>query len=156
MTAIARILRAAGLAAAGFFTSIFKSFQPATDRRARAFVVSFQGINMSHQNLSMPADDLEDEDDEDDFADDYGDLLGEDEWEDNPAAAKLYGAMPKGWVMVKVVNFTFRSMSEMESWLKKECRAKYEKVGFRSGCSYNVAVQFEDIVDATMFKLRWR
>jgi len=99
-------------------------------------------------------DDLDDEDEEE--FNDGGDLLGEEEWEDNPAAQKLYAAMPKGWVMVKCVNFSFRSMSEMESWLKAECRAKYEKVGFRSGCSYNVAVQFEDIVDATMFKLRWR
>jgi len=102
-------------------------------------------------------DDLDDEDeDEDEFYDDYGDLLGEDEWEDNPAAKKLYAEMPKGWTMVKVVNFTFRTTNQMEDWLKAECRAQFKKVGFRSCCSYNVAVQFEDPVDAVMFKLRWR
>ncbi len=99
-------------------------------------------------------DDLDDEDD-DYWDNDEGDLLGIDEWEDNPAAQKLYREMPKGWHMVKVVNFTFRSMKEMEDWLKQECTAKYKQVGFRSGCSYNVAVQFQSVVDATMFKLRW-
>ena len=96
------------------------------------------------------------DDDEDDDHEEFHEMLGEEAWEDNPAAQKLYEAMPKGWIMVKVVNFTFRTMSEMETWLKDNCRAKYEKVGFRSYCAYNVAVQFEDLVDATMFKLRWR
>lgn len=99
-------------------------------------------------------DDLEDEDEDDDY--DYGDLLGEDEWEDHPAAKKLYADMPKGWVMVKVVDWNIHRMSSVENWLKDNCRAQFAKVGFRSGCSYNVAVQFEDVVDATMFKLRWR
>lgn len=120
-------------------------FKPVAPRHERAFCVSNQ--------ITL----VEDEDDEDDdYAGDDYDLLGEDEWEDNPAAQKLYAEMPKGWVMVKCVNFTFRSMKEMETWLKAECRARFKQVGFRSGCSYNVAVQFEDIVDATMFKLRWR
>lgn len=101
--------------------------------------------------------DLDDEDeDDDDYYDDYGDLLGEEQWEDHPAAMKLYAEMPKGWLMVKVVNFTHTSMKEIDTWLKDECRATFKKVGFYSGCSYNVAVQFEDAVDATMFKLRWR
>lgn len=84
------------------------------------------------------------------------DMLGEDQWEDNQDFIKLRDAMPNDWVMVKVINFTFRSMKEMENWLKAECRSKYSTVGFRSHCAYNVAVQFEDTVDATMFKLRWR
>lgn len=99
--------------------------------------------------------DVEDDDDDDDYFDD-GDLLGEDQWEDNPGYLALKAAMPTGWSMVKVVNFTHRSMKEIEEWLIKECRASYEKVGFRSSCSYNVAVQFEDSVDAMMFKMRWR
>jgi hypothetical protein len=109
--------------------------------------------------MTNQTDDLDDEDEDDDyddFADIYGELLGEEQWEDFPAAKKLYDAMPKGWTMVKVINFTFRTTSEMETWLKDNCRAQFEKVGFRSGCSYNVAVQFEDPVDAIMFKLRWR
>lgn len=105
--------------------------------------------------MNNQIDDLDDEDEDEDYFDDGGDLLGIDEWEDNPAAQKLYREMPKGWHMVKVVNFGFRTISEMENWLKAECTAPYKQVGFRSGCSYNVAVQFESIVDATMFKLRW-
>ena len=97
---------------------------------------------------------IDDDDDGDD--DDFYDMLGEDQWEDNQEFIKLREVMPHGWVMVKVINFTFRSVKEMETWLKTECRSKYEKVGFRSHCAYNVAVQFEDVVDATMFKLRWR
>lgn len=109
--------------------------------------------------MDTQVDNLEDDDiddDEDLIDDDYGDLLGEEQWEDHPAAKKLYEAMPKGWTMVKVVNFTFRTTSEMENWLKGNCRSNYKTVGFRSGCSYNVAVQFKDPVDAVMFKLRWR
>lgn len=104
--------------------------------------------------MDTQTDDLEDDDD--DLYDDYGDLLGEEQWEDHPEAKKLYKAMPKGWTMVKVVDFTFRTTSEMETWMKDNCRAEYKRVGFRSGCSYNVAVQFKDPVDAVMFKLRWR
>lgn len=101
------------------------------------------------------------EDDEDDFDDyddnlDYYDMLGEDDWEDKPGYQALKAAMPKGWSMVKVVNFTTNKLSEIEAWLAQECRAAYKRVGFRSGCSYNVAVQFEDGVDAIMFKMRWR
>ena len=103
-------------------------------------------------NTQPEIDDDEDEDEE--YFD--PDMLGEDEWEDHPGAQALYRSMPKGWVMVKVVNFSFRSLNEMDGWLKAECRAKYKRVGFPSHCAYNVAVQFEDIVDATMFKLRWR
>lgn len=99
---------------------------------------------------------VDEDEDEEEYFEDYGDLLGEEQWEDHPAARKLYDAMPKGWLMVKVVDWNIRSMSEMEQWLKDNCRANFSKVGFRSGCSYNVAVQFEDVVDATMFKLRWR
>jgi hypothetical protein len=109
--------------------------------------------------MTNQADDLDDEEEEYDepFGEnDYGDLIGEDEWEDSAGAKKLKAALPKGWTLVKCVNFTFRTMGEMETWLKDNCRAKYERVGFRSGCSYNVAVQFEDYVDAVMFKLRWR
>jgi hypothetical protein len=154
MTALARILRGAGQSVAGFFTSKFQLSQPATLPRAQAFCVSNQGI--STMNTGEDFDDEDYDDYLDDYIDTYGDLLGEDEWEDNPAAKKLYDAMPKGWTMVKVVNFTFRTTSQMEAWLTQNCRAKYERVGFRSGCSYNVAVQFEDAVDAIMFKLRWR
>lgn len=99
---------------------------------------------------------IDDDDDDYDYDDDYGDLLSEDEWDNSPAAQKIIAAMPKGWVMVKAVNFTNRSLQGMDDWLKANCRGQYEKVGFVSGCSTNVAVQFEDYVDATMFKLRWR
>jgi hypothetical protein len=129
-------------------------FQPAARDNASGFCAFNQGITVSNQLTTQV--DLDDEDDDDDFEDAYGDMLGEEQWEDNPAAQKLYAAMPKGWVMVKCVNFTFRSMGEMERWLKAECRSDYKQVGFKTGCSYNVAVQFKDIVDATMFKLRWR
>lgn len=99
-------------------------------------------------------------DDEDDFDDDdnldYYDMLGEDDWEDKPGYIALKDAMPSGWTMVKVVNFTTNKLSDIEAWLVKECRGAYERVGFRSHCSYNVAVQFEDGVDAVMFKMRWR
>lgn len=103
--------------------------------------------------------DLDDEDDEDDYIEDdldYLQMLGDEEWEDRPGYIALKEAMPSGWTMVKVINFTTRSLSEIEGWLAKECRGAYERVGFRSHCAYNVAVQFEDGVDAVMFKMRWR
>ncbi len=107
-------------------------------------------------NQYYQEDEDEDEDEDGDLVDYYGDLLSADQWEDHPAAKKLYDEMPKGWLMVKVIDFTARSFSEIETWLKENCRAQFKKVGFKSGCSYNVAVQFEDTVDAIMFKLRWR
>lgn len=118
----------------------------------RGFCVSNQGTAMT-----TPID-LDDEDDEDLYDDDldYLEMIGEEEWEDRPAYIALKEAMPKGWTMVKVINFTTRSLTEIEAWLAKECRGAYERVGFRSGCAYNVAVQFEDGVDAVMFKMRWR
>jgi hypothetical protein len=147
---IARNLRNTGQSVAGFFVPIF---QLATSR-VRAFCVSNQGIKMTDQ-LDL-ADEDEEEFEDDVYHEDDVDILGEDEWEDHPEAKKLYKAMPKGWIMVKVVNWNIRSMAEMEKWLVDNCRDKFKKVGFSSGCAYNVAVQFADVVDATMFKLRWR
>lgn len=101
-------------------------------------------------------DELDDEyDDEDDYGD-YGDLLSEDQWDNSPKAQALIAAMPKGWVMVKAVNFTYGSLSQMDAWLKQNSKGHYKRVGFSSGCSTNVGVQFENYVDAVMFKLRWR
>jgi len=104
-------------------------------------------------------DDILEEDDEDeDYEDEdypYG-LLREDLWEDQPGYQKILAKLPKGWLIVKLINFNWRDMSEMRQWCKDNCRASYKEVGFTSGCSTKVAVQFEDLVDATYFKLRWR
>ena len=93
---------------------------------------------------------------DEDLLDYDGYALGEDEWEDHPAAKRLKDEMPAGWHMVKVVNFTAISMQQIEDWLKANARSSYKIVGFRSYCAYNNAIQFADIVDAMMFKLRWR
>jgi hypothetical protein len=152
MMTAARSLRSAFISDAGFFVSKLLPDMRSISH-GRAFCVSNKGFPMPTNNPVLDEDD--DDDDYEDYSDN-GEFLSEDEWEDNPHARKLYDAMPKGWAMVKVVNFTHRTTSEMEEWLKTNCRADYERVGFRSGCSYNVAVQFEDTVDAIMFKLRWR
>lgn len=98
-------------------------------------------------------DDFDAYDDEDDY--DY-ELLNEDEWEDHPGYQRIKAAMPPGWYIVKLINFSWRDMAEMDQWCADNCRAAYKRVGFTSGCSTKVAVQFEDLVDATYFKLRWR
>ena len=103
--------------------------------------------------MNQIEEDEDDIDDDDDYID-Y-DMLTTDQWEDQPAYQKIKKEMPKGWVIVKVVNFGFRSLDQMKTWLKDNCKSKYKQVGFHSGCSYNVGVQFEDSVDAIMFKLRW-
>lgn len=98
----------------------------------------------------------EDDDDWDLDEDEYPDFLHENAWEDHPAYLKIIADMPKGWNIVKVVNFTNMSISQMENWLKTRCEGKYKQVGFKSGCSYMVAVEFEMIEDAVMFKMRWK
>ena len=97
------------------------------------------------------------DDDDDDWIDDYDDeLLGEDQWEDHPGYMKIKAAMPAGWYIVKCVDFNWRDLTEMRKWLSSNCRAAFKEVGFSTGCSSKVAVQFADSVDAVMFKLRWR
>ena len=104
-------------------------------------------------------EDIEDDDDldDDDYIDDEEtELMTDDSWEDHPGFIELKAKMPRGWHIVKIINYTYAMIQEIDQWLKDECRAKYKRVGFSSGCSTKVAVQFEDLVDATMFKLRWR
>lgn len=95
----------------------------------------------------------DDYDDEDLLDWDY--LLTSDQWEDNAEYIKIKNEMPTGWHVVKVINFTARSIQQIEDWLNDNCTKKYKRVGFRSYCAYNVAVQFESAVDAIMFKMRW-
>ena len=101
-------------------------------------------------------EEVEDDTDELDDGDDESELMTDDSWEDHPGFIALKAKMPAGWHIVKIINYTYALLQEIDQWLKNECRAKYKRVGFSSGCSTKVAVEFEDLVDATMFKLRWR
>jgi uncharacterized protein YggL (DUF469 family) len=109
---------------------------------------------ITHVQNSLQSN-TDDEDDDENY-EDYEDFLGNaDKWEDIPEFQRIRKAMPAGWLMVKMVNFTHSSMSEIDQWLKTQPVKKFKKIGFTTGCSYSVAVQFESHVDAVMFKMRW-
>jgi hypothetical protein len=86
---------------------------------------------------------------------DYDDFVGEDEWEDGPTIDRIKANYPDSWVVVKVINFTNNTLSDVKDWCLNNCMANYAHIGWDSGCSYTVGVIFESHTDAVMFKLTW-
>lgn len=86
--------------------------------------------------------------------DDYDDFVGEDDWEDEQAAADILDKHP-GWFLVKIVNFTQKKMETIQEWCNDHCTDPWERVGWYSGCSYTVGVILQGHVDAVLFRLTW-
>jgi hypothetical protein len=133
---------------AGFFMPKIQPNDPLTE-------ASRAQIPMEIPMTNQIVEDIDDDDEEYDEEDDYEIYMGHDNWEDQPGYQLLLAAMPKGWHMVKVVRFNFGSLTNLEEWLSSECIGRYKRVGFTSGCSTKVAIQFENHVDASFFRLRW-
>ena len=113
------------------------------------------GIFYAQKEINM-TNQIENEYDDDDYdEDDYIDFLREDQWENSTAYQAMIAKMPPNWYPVKIVNFRQTTLSEIRGWLKDNCQKKYREDGFHSGCSYHVAIMFENPTDAIMFKLRW-
>ena len=85
--------------------------------------------------------------------DDYDELVGTDEWEDQEAYSEIMERMPNGWYMIKVSNFNSKKLQEIDEWCSENCRAEYKRIGWSSGCAYTVAVQFSESCDAVYFRL---
>lgn len=101
---------------------------------------------------------IDDDDDDDDELYDPEDFLGDEDWEDPVGMERIKAArqIPETWHLVKVVNFDWRMLDEIDEWCQEHCRGEYKRIGWSSDCSTKVAVCFVDHLDAIYFKLRWR
>lgn len=88
--------------------------------------------------------------------DDFDDFLEDDEeWEDQSTYDKLVKEMPSGWQMVKVIQYTAKTLIDVREWCEENCQGRYKEVNWSGYCSYSTAVQFEFDMDTVLFKLRW-
>lgn len=83
------------------------------------------------------------------------DLLSDDDWEDREAIEQIKRRMPAGWHLIKVVNFNYRTLSEIDDWCRQYSTGDFKRVGWNSGCSYTVGVMFAEDCDAVYFSFRW-
>lgn len=100
-------------------------------------------------------------DSHDDFG--YADMnfLGSETWEDTEGYKQIAvkQGIPDSWFVMKVVNFSWtgdRTLKAIEAWLEENCKGQFKRFGWTSNCSTKVGVAFENMLDATYFKLRWR
>lgn len=94
---------------------------------------------------------------EDEFEDDEDDEyypFDEDDWEDSKKIDE-YKAKYPGWYIMKVTNYQAIRLGQIDKWCREYCQSEFKKIEWRSGCSYSVAVGFENYQDAILYKLRW-
>lgn len=82
-------------------------------------------------------------------------FVEEDEWEDYQTIDDIRAKFPSDWHLVKIVNFSERTLRAAKEWCIEHCCDSYEQVGWGSDCSYTVGMMFEGLTDAVSFKLVW-
>lgn len=96
---------------------------------------------------------LEDDLDLDDEDDEY--LWDEDYFEVSDFPQSVKDRFP-GFHLMKITNFNGSKLVDVDAWCQDNVKyGKWERVGWRSGCSSSVGVVIENPRDAMMFKLRW-
>lgn len=94
--------------------------------------------------------------DENILENDLDELLDDDDdWEDNKAYADILKELPEGWTLVKVLNYTHRTLEEIREWCQDNCQGLYREVNWSGYCSYSTGMMFEKDMDTILFKLRW-
>ncbi len=106
---------------------------------------------------------IDEDEEEDEITDDLNEmaeygvdsaLISDQKWEDLIAFNGIRARYSYPHIL-KVINYTPRSLQEQEEWLAENCREKWERIGWSSGCSYTVALGFKNHIDAVMYRLRW-
>jgi hypothetical protein len=85
-------------------------------------------------------------------------FVGVDVFEDQKGMAEILKrtGLPADWIVVKVVNFTDKSLKEQAKWLEENCEGAYRRVNWTESCATKLAVGFELGDDAVLYRLRWR
>lgn len=91
---------------------------------------------------------------DDDDDDDTDILLDEEDWEDHEGLERIKREN-SGWYVMKLHRYSAKLLREIEEWCGSNCRGEWKKAGWSTGCSYLVALCFEDAKDAVFYRLRW-
>lgn len=85
-------------------------------------------------------------------------FVGTETWEDQKQydSVRRTRGLPDSWYVMKITRFDSQKLIQIMEWLKDNCVAKYERVGWSSGCSTTVGIAFENQHDAIMYTLRWK
>ena len=99
----------------------------------------------------------EDEDEDEDHYSyaEYGYVEIEDTvWEDQVARSNIRLQYPDAFIL-KIANYRAVTFVDIEEWCEENCRDRWEKVGWRTGCHYTVAMAIWNSTDAVAFRLMW-
>lgn len=105
-------------------------------------------------------EDEDEDEDEDEWAPGeygYSTFIGTDKWEDQKQLQQIKAQknIPESWYIIKIVDFSAGSFTQMIEWCEQNCSHQYQKVGWSTGCSRTVGMAIEDEFEALMFKMRF-